>query len=145
MNNRLDCNAVHSSIALFIDNEIEDRNLYQAVEIHFGLCPGCKEELIREQENLRQLKALLGGACCETISDSFHNQLLEQISAVAQEQLRQFEEAQQAQQQNPFAQFGGGYIQSQTVITTSYTHTEIIEDGEIHIQIETTHEIREEF
>ena len=137
----IDCNAAHSSIPSFIDNEIDDRNLYQAFEIHFGHCFGCGEELTRERENLRQLRALLGNACCETISNSFHEQLLGQLSALAQEQLRQ---AQQAQQ-NPFADLGGGYFQSQTVITTSYTHSEIIEDGEIHIQIETTHEIREEY
>ena len=139
--NRLDCNAVHTNLLLFIDNEIEDQNLYQEVEIHFGLCPQCRTELQREQENLRQLKALLGEACCETISDSFHEHLLAQIAAVAEEQLRQAEAA----QQNLYSDMGGTVFQSQTVITTSYTHTEIVEDGEIHIQIETTHEIREEF
>ena len=135
---------MHSNLVLFIDNEIDDQNLYQQVEVHFGLCPDCRTELVREQENLRQLKALLGGACCETISDSFHEQLLAQLAAVAEEQLRQAEAAQHAQQ-NLFGDLGGAIFQSQTVITTSYTHTEIVEDGEIHIQIETTHEIREEF
>lgn len=137
---RIDCNAVHSSIALFLDKEIDDQNLYREVEIHFGLCPECKEELIREEANLRQLKSLLGSACCETISDSFQSKLLEQIAAVAEEQLRQAHI-----NSNPFADIGGGYYQSQTVITTSYTRTEIIEDGEIQIQIETPHEIREEY
>ena len=137
--NRIDCNSVHSNIALFIDNEIEDQNLYHEVEIHVGLCPSCKDVLIREQENLRQLKALLGAACCETVSDTFQAQLLEQIALVAQEQHRQAQQSAQS-----FADLGGFY-QSQAVITTSYTHTEIIEDGELHIQIETTHEIREEY
>ncbi len=131
-----DCNSLYTNILLFIDNELPEPGAHE-LQIHVGECPGCSDRLEIEKSNLIALKRALSGACDEQISSILHEHILEQIHQIAEEQAK-FEA-------NPFGAFGefaGGI--TQTYISTSFTHTEITENGEVHIQIE-THEFHQEF
>ena len=141
---RNDCNSIYTNILLFIDNELAEPNV-QELTLHVDRCPECSSALEMERANLVALKRLLSGACNEQVSSLFQDQILEQIHHIAEEQVQAEAQANAFGNPfaNPFASFTGQGIQ--TVITTSFSHTQIIENGGVHIQIETTHEIREEF
>ena len=126
-----DCSSLYTNILLFIDNELPEPGALE-LQIHIGECPGCLDRLEAERNNLLTMKRLLTNACDEQISSLLQEHILQQIHELSQEQIEA--------QANPFAAFPGGV--TQTVITTSFTHTQIDENGELHIQIETTHEFR---
>ena len=117
------CDQVLPNIILYIDHEIFDNNQLNAVEVHFGECLPCKEEMEREYAALTMMRNLLTRSCIEDAPQSLHERLIEQT-----EQLHQQMAAQER------------------VVTTTYTettYTEITIDGQT--QIEITREIRREF
>ena len=128
-----DCNSLYTNILLFIDNELPEPGAHE-LQIHVGECPGCSDRLEIERSNVIALKRALSNACNEQISSILQEHILEQIHQLAEEQAK-FEA-------NPFAAFAGGV--TQTYISTSFTHTEITENGEVHIQFE-SHEFLQEF
>jgi mycothiol system anti-sigma-R factor len=127
------CDQVLPNIILYIDHEISDNNQLNAVEIHFGECLPCKEEMEREFAALSMMRNLLTRSCVEDAPQSLHERLIEQT-----EQLHQEMAAQEAL-------LNGGFGLSGFVETTytETTYTEITIDGET--QIEITREIRREF
>ena len=48
-NNFISCDQVLPNIVLYIDHEILDNQQLNLVEIHFGECQGCRNQM--EQEN----------------------------------------------------------------------------------------------
>lgn len=122
------CDQVLPNIILYIDQEIFDNNQLNAVEIHFGECLPCKEEMEREHAALTLMRNLLTRSCIEDAPQSLHERLIEQTA-----QLHQQMAAQEAL-------LNGRYVET---TYTETTYTEITIDGET--QIEITREIRREF
>jgi len=122
------CDQVLPNIILYIDQEIFDNNQLNAVEIHFGECLPCKEEMEREHAALTMMRNLLTRSCIEDAPQSLHERLIEQTA-----QLHQQMAAQEAL-------LNGHYMET---TYTETTYTEITIDGET--QIEITREIRREF
>ena len=122
------CEQVLPNIILYIDHEIFDNNQLNAVEIHFGECLPCKEEMEREHAALTMMRNLLTRSCVEDAPQSLHERLIEQTA-----QLHQQMAAQEAL-------LNGHYMET-TYSETTYT--EITIDGQT--QIEITREIRREF
>jgi mycothiol system anti-sigma-R factor len=122
------CDQVLPNIILYIDQEIFDNNQLNAVEIHFGECLPCKEEMEREHAALTLMRNLLTRSCIEDAPQSLHERLIQQTA-----QLHQQMAAQEA------------LLNGRNVETTytETTYTEITIDGET--QIEITREIRREF
>ena len=125
------CQEIQRGLFLFIDHEIQDPRTYQTFEIHFGECPDCREELAHEQKVLGAMRQALATECSENAPQD----LQERISAHLQELADQMV----AEQMLAAGQLGT------TQIVTQYSRTEIVVDGETHIQIETSHEIRRDF
>lgn len=122
------CDQVLPNIILYIDHEIFDNNQLNAVEIHFGECLPCKQEMEREYAALTMMRNLLTRSCIEDAPQSLHERLIEQTH-----QLHQQMAAQEA-------------LLNGRIVETTYTettYTEITIDGET--QIEITREIRREF
>ena len=122
------CDQVLPNIILYIDHEIFDNNQLNAVEIHFGECLPCKNEMEREYAALTMMRNLLTRSCAEEAPKSLHERLIEQTH-----QLHQQMAAQEA-------------LLNSRIVETTYTettYTEITIDGET--QIEITREIRREF
>ncbi len=122
------CDQVLPNIILYIDHEIFDNHQLNAVEIHFGECPPCKEEMEREHAALTLMRNLLTRSCVEDAPQSLHERLIEQTQLLHQQM-----EAQAA-------------LLNNRIVETTYTettYTEITIDGET--QIEITREIRREF
>ena len=117
------CDQVLPNIVLYIDHEIFDNNQLNAVEIHFGECLPCKQEMEREYAALTLMRNLLTRSCVEEAPQSLHDRLIEQTQLLHQ----------QMEEQASF---------TRTTFTQT-TYTEITIDGET--QIEITREIRREF
>ena len=117
------CDQVLPNIVLYIDHEIFDNNQLNAVEIHFGECLPCKQEMEREYAALTMMRNLLTRSCIEEAPQSLHERLIEQTQLLHQ----------QMEEQASFTR----------TTYTQTTYTEITIDGET--QIEITREIRREF
>ena len=117
------CDQVLPNIILYIDHEIFDNNQLNAVEIHFGECLPCKQEMEREYAALTMMRNLLTRSCVEEAPQSLRERLIEQTQLLHQ----------QMEEQASF---------TRTTFTQT-TYTEITIDGET--QIEITREIRREF
>ena len=117
------CDQVLPNIVLYIDHEIFDNNQLNAVEIHFGECLPCKQEMEREYAALAMMRNLLTRSCIEEAPQSLHERLIEQTQLLHQ----------QMEEQASFTR----------TTYTQTTYTEITIDGET--QIEITREIRREF
>ena len=122
------CDQIIPNIILYIDHEIFDNHQLSAVEIHFGECPPCREEMERELATLTLMRNLLTRSCIEDAPQSLHQQLLEQTQHL---------NGQMAAQE---ALLNGRIVET---TYTETTYTEITIDGET--QIEITREIRREF
>jgi hypothetical protein len=122
------CEQVLPNLILYIDQEIFDNDQLNAVEIHFGECLPCKEQMEREHAALMLMRNLLTRSCIEDAPQSLHERLIEQTA-----QLHQQMAAQEAL-------LNGHYMET---TYTETTYTEITIDGQT--QIEITREIRREF
>lgn len=117
----MECNEVMRAVILFIDNEIHDDNQVQTFQSHFQQCPECLTEMEHERQVLTRMKSLLSDECCEQAPDELQRRIAQQTALLA------------AQMFSP------------TQIITEYRRTETTINGETHIEIETTHEIRRDF
>jgi anti-sigma factor (TIGR02949 family) len=138
----VNCEQALQSITLFIDNEFTpeliDPQLEASFTIHFQECSPCESEKAHEAQVVKTLKNLLSQECCEAAPEDLHARLLEQTELLA------------AQMAAPAAlgSMGGmgfGVPGISTQVTTTFSRTEITIDGETHIEIETSHEIRHDF
>ena len=117
----MECNEVMHALILFIDNEMQDEIQVQTFQGHFEECPQCLTEMEHERQVLTRMKALLSDECCEQAPDDLQSRIAKQTALLA------------AQMFSP------------TQIITEYRRTETTFNGETHIEIETTHEIRRDF
>lgn len=118
------CNDCRSSLALFIDNEIEDSATFNQIAFHLRDCEGCRAELDAERAALNLIRSLLTRSCCETAPSTLQERIAQQLHELQIAEL-------------------AGY--AQTEIITQYRRTEITIDGQTQIEIETSHEIRRDF
>jgi len=118
----IDCSSVENSLALFIDNEIEDSAIFSSIALHLQECPACQARFEFERRSIALIQTLLSRSCCETAPSTLQEQIAHR--------LHQLELAQMA-----------GY----TEIITQYRRTEITIDGETQIEIETSREIRRDY
>lgn len=125
----MSCRAVLASIHPFIDNQIEDSGLFNAIAFHLQGCPDCAIRTERERKQIAILRELLTRSCIETTPESLEEQIVMQIRSLA------------ARMQVPgFLPFAGT-----TQFYSQYQRTEITIDGETTIEIEESHEIRRDF
>ena len=117
----MECNEFLYSLFLFIDNEIKDEGRVQSIELHLQHCPPCLTEMEREREILVQMKELLVKECQEAAPENLNDRIAQQTALLASQM----------------------YSPTQTI--TEYRRTETTINGETHIEIETSHEIRREF
>jgi anti-sigma factor (TIGR02949 family) len=127
----LPCQEIQRGLFLFIDHEIHDPGTYQTFEIHFGQCPDCREELAHEQRVLGVMRDALASECCESAPEDLQSRITAQLQDLADNMMAE--------------QLLGANPAGTTQIVTQYSRTEIVVDGETHIQIETSHEIRRDF
>lgn len=124
-NNFISCDQVIPSIVLYIDHEIFDDQL-AAVEIHFGTCLDCRNQMEQENQALLIMRNLL----CNSLVEEAPEELCSRIDRQTQDLYNQM--------------MGNAEIQNITEITyTQTTYTEISADGAT--QIEITSEIRRDF
>jgi len=115
----------------FIDNQIEDSPLFNAIAFHLQGCPDCAMRTERERRQISILRDLLTRSCVETTPESLEEEIVMQIRSLA------------ARMQAPgFFGVGGA---GTTQIFSQYQRTEITIDGETTIEIEESHEIRRDF
>lgn len=117
----MECNEIMHALILFIDNEIQDEIQVQIFQAHFKECPQCLTEMEHERQVLTRMKALLSDECCEQAPDDLRSRIENQTALLASQMF------------------------SPTQIITEYRRTETTFNGETHIEIETTHEIRRDF
>jgi len=136
------CQEALQSIILFIDNEIQpeiiDSQVGTSLTLHFQECPPCESEKAHEAQVVQTLKNLLSQECCEAAPEDLHQRLLQQTELLA---------AQMAAEAalGSMGGMGFGIPGISTQVTTTFSRTEITIDGETHIEIETSHEIRHDF
>ncbi len=124
--NFISCEQIIPSIVLYIDHEIFDEQELNAVEGHFGSCPGCRTQMEQEHSALELMRNLL----CSALNEPTPDDLNERIHQQTEDLYKIMIESTGAQ--------------TLTEITyTQTTYTEFTSDGTT--QIEITSEIRREF
>lgn len=119
------CEQVLPNIVLYIDHEIFDDQL-NAVELHFGTCPDCRDQMEQENNALLMMRNLL----CNSLTEETPEDLFNRINQQTEDLYIQMQQSSQ--------------LSSITEVTyTQTTYTEITSDGAT--QIEITSEIRREF
>ena len=120
------CEQVLPNIVLYIDHEIFDDQQLNAVELHFGTCTDCRDQMEQESAALLLMKSLL----CNALNEELPESLCDRINQQTEDLYIQMKQ--------------GAQSSGITEITyTQTTYTEITSDGAT--QIEITSEIRREF
>lgn len=120
------CEQVLPNIVLYIDHEILDEQQLSAVELHFGVCQDCRNQMEQESAALVLMKNLL----CNALNEETPENLFDRITQQTEDLYKQMKQSSQ--------------LSGITEITyTQTTYTEITSDGAT--QIEITSEIRREF
>ena len=117
----MECNEVMHALILFIDNEIHDATQVETFQSHFEECLQCLTEMEHERQVLARMKSLLSDECCEQAPEDLQIRIAQQTALLASQMF------------------------SPTQVITEYRRTETTINGETHIEIETTHEIRRDF
>lgn len=124
--NFMPCEQVLPNIVLYIDHEILDEQQLSAVELHFGVCQDCRNQMEQESAALVLMKNLL----CNALNEETPENLFDRITQQTEDLYKQMKQSSQ--------------LSGITEITyTQTTYTEITSDGAT--QIEITSEIRREF
>ena len=143
----INCQDALAAITFFIDHgnmldnpateiSFEFSEMAPSLFIHFQECSPCEAEKVHEERVVRALKSALASECCEQAPEDLQQRLIAQTELLA---------AQMAAAAG-FAGMGfGGVPGVSTQVTTTYSRTEITIDGETHVEIETSHEIRHDF
>ena len=121
LGDQMECNEIMHALILFIDNEIHEETQVQSFQSHFQKCPQCLNEMERERQVLTRMKFLLADECCEPAPNELQERIAKQTALLASQMF------------------------SPTQIITEYRRTETTINGQTHIEIETTHEIRGDF
>ena len=122
----MQCEQVLPNIVLYIDHEILDEQQLSAVELHFGVCQDCRNQMEQESAALVLMKNLL----CNALNEETPKNLFDRITQQTEDLYKQMKQSSQ--------------LSGITEITyTQTTYTEITSDGAT--QIEITSEIRREF
>lgn len=121
LEDQMECSDVMLALILFIDDEIHDEIQVETFQTHFQQCPECLSEMEHERQVLARMKSLLTDECCEQAPEDLNSRIAQQTALLASQMF------------------------SPTQIITEYRRTETTINGETHIEIETTHEIRRDF
>ena len=125
-NNFISCDQVLPNILLYIDHEILDNQQLNLVEIHFGECQGCRNQMEQENAAITLMRNLLCNALNEEAPQELNHRIHKQTEDL-------YNQMMQATETQPFTE----------ITYTQTTYTEISADGAT--QIEITSEIRREF
>ena len=125
-NNFISCDQVLPNIVLYIDHEILDNQQLNLVEIHFGECQGCRNQMEQENAAITLMRNLLCNALNEEAPQELNHRIHKQTEDL-------YNQMMQATETKPFTE----------ITYTQTTYTEISADGAT--QIEITSEIRREF
>ncbi|ASY13684.1 putative mycothiol system anti-sigma-R factor [Candidatus Nanopelagicus hibericus] len=125
-NNFISCDQVLPNIVLYIDHEILDNQQLNLVEIHFGECQGCRNQMEQENAAITLMRNLLCNALNEEAPQELNHRIHKQTEDL-------YNQMMQATETQPFTE----------ITYTQTTYTEISADGAT--QIEITSEIRREF
>ena len=121
LEDQMECSDVMLALILFIDDEFHDEIQVETFQTHFQQCPECLSEMEHERQVLARMKSLLTDECCEQAPEDLNSRIAQQTALLASQMF------------------------SPTQIITEYRRTETTINGETHIEIETTHEIRRDF
>jgi mycothiol system anti-sigma-R factor len=121
LEDQMECSDVMLALILFIDDEFHDEIQVETFQTHFQQCPECLSEMEHERQVLTRMKSLLTDECCEQAPEDLNSRIAQQTALLASQMF------------------------SPTQIITEYRRTETTINGETHIEIETTHEIRRDF
>ena len=124
--NFISCDQVLPNIVLYIDHEILDNQQLNLVEIHFGECQGCRNQMEQENAAITLMRNLLCNALNEEAPQELNHRIHKQTEDL-------YNQMMQATETQPFTE----------ITYTQTTYTEISADGAT--QIEITSEIRREF
>ena len=122
--NQLTCEQCQEWLVPFIDNQIDDSAVFNAIAFHLQDCADCRSQLDLERRTIEVVRALLTRSCCETAPIILQERVAHQLHLLQLQQLAGF---------------------TQTEIIRQYRRTEITIDGETQIEIETSHEIRRDY
>ena len=125
-NNFISCDHVLPNIVIYIDHEILDNQQLNLVEIHFGECHGCRNQMEQENAAITLMRNLLCNALNEEAPQELNHRIHKQTEDL-------YNQMMQATETQPFTE----------ITYTQTTYTEISADGAT--QIEITSEIRREF
>ena len=125
-NNVISCDQVLPNIVLYIDHEILDNQQLNLVEIHFGECQGCRNQMEQENAAITLMRNLLCNALNEEAPQELNHRIHKQTEDL-------YNQMMQVTESQPFTE----------ITYTQTTYTEISADGAT--QIEITSEIRREF
>ena len=125
-NNFISCDQVLPNIVLYIDHEILDNQQLNLVEIHFGECQGCRNQMEQENAAITLMRNLLCNALNEEAPQELNHRIHKQTEDL-------YNQMMQVTETQPFTE----------ITYTQTTYTEISADGAT--QIEITSEIRREF
>lgn len=125
-NNFISCDQVLPNIVLYIDHEILDNQQLNLVEIHFGECQRCRNQMEQENAAITLMRNLLCNALNEEAPQELNHRIHKQTEDL-------YNQMMQATETQPFTE----------ITYTQTTYTEISADGAT--QIEITSEIRREF
>ena len=125
-NNFISCDQVLPNIVLYIDHEILDNQQLNLVEIHFGECQGCRNQMEQENAAITLMRNLLCNALNEEAPQELNHRIHKQTEDL-------YNQMMQVTESQPFTE----------ITYTQTTYTEISADGAT--QIEITSEIRREF
>jgi mycothiol system anti-sigma-R factor len=78
------CNEVLNSVGLLIDGEIHEMSQIHSIEVHFGECSPCREEMEHERLMHQMLHEILTRSCYESAPQELHDQIAYQLNAMKQ-------------------------------------------------------------
>jgi hypothetical protein len=77
--NFMQCEQVLPNIVLYIDHEILDEQQLSAVELHFGVCQDCRNQMEQESAALVLMKNLLCNALNEETPENLFDRITQQL------------------------------------------------------------------
>ena len=111
-NDFMPCEQVLPNIVLYIDHEIFDDQQLNAVELHFGTCTDCRDQMEQESAALLLMKNLL----CNALNEELPESLCDRINQQTEDLYMQMKQSSQP----------SGITE---ITYTQTTYTEITSDG----------------
>ena len=117
----IQCREVLSSVIFIVEGEQQALPQADAISSHLSTCAPCSAEVAHERLMHQMLQDVLKRSCDEQAPEDLQSRIAAQTALLASQMF------------------------SPTQVITEYRRTETTINGETHIEIETTHEIRRDF